>query len=138
MVDDKILCMHGGLSPELSNLEQIKRVVRPTAAGSARGELRQSNLLGRMFGFGTQQVYSLVGECEQFRFATSYVFPDIPRMSRALEGLWRRSRPASYCMCVCNPSMRHLPRPRDMEHPSNSGCRADLFPAKSACMCVCV
>lgn len=30
VVDDKILCMHGGLSPELSNLEQIKRVVRPT------------------------------------------------------------------------------------------------------------
>nr|AAA98971.1 PP-1, PrP-1; phosphoprotein phosphatase; putative type-1 serine/threonine phosphatase; Method: conceptual translation supplied by author [Lingulodinium polyedra] len=30
VIDDKILCMHGGLSPELSNLEQIKRVVRPT------------------------------------------------------------------------------------------------------------
>mmetsp|Transcript_11623 Transcript_11623/g.15660 ORF Transcript_11623/g.15660 Transcript_11623/m.15660 type:complete len:301 (+) Transcript_11623:65-967(+) len=30
VVDDKVLCMHGGLSPELSNLEQIKRVVRPT------------------------------------------------------------------------------------------------------------
>jgi len=30
VVDDKILCMHGGLSPELSNLEQIARVVRPT------------------------------------------------------------------------------------------------------------
>lgn len=29
-IDEKILCMHGGLSPELSNLEQIKRVVRPT------------------------------------------------------------------------------------------------------------
>eukprot|EP00929_Paragymnodinium_shiwhaense_P071668 TRINITY_DN36418_c0_g1_i1.p1 TRINITY_DN36418_c0_g1~~TRINITY_DN36418_c0_g1_i1.p1 ORF type:complete len:303 (-),score=45.73 TRINITY_DN36418_c0_g1_i1:441-1349(-) len=30
VVDDRILCMHGGLSPELSHLEQIKRVVRPT------------------------------------------------------------------------------------------------------------
>jgi len=30
VIDDKILCMHGGLSPELSNLEQIARVVRPT------------------------------------------------------------------------------------------------------------
>lgn len=30
VVDDRILCMHGGLSPELSNLEQIARVVRPT------------------------------------------------------------------------------------------------------------
>lgn len=30
VIDDKILCMHGGLSPELSNLDQIKQVVRPT------------------------------------------------------------------------------------------------------------
>mmetsp|Transcript_8650 Transcript_8650/g.15555 ORF Transcript_8650/g.15555 Transcript_8650/m.15555 type:complete len:305 (-) Transcript_8650:68-982(-) len=30
VVDDKILCMHGGLSPELNSLEQIKRVIRPT------------------------------------------------------------------------------------------------------------
>jgi len=26
----QILCMHGGLSPELKSLEQIKRVARPT------------------------------------------------------------------------------------------------------------
>lgn len=30
LVDDKILCMHGGLSPELSNIDQIKRIMRPT------------------------------------------------------------------------------------------------------------
>jgi serine/threonine-protein phosphatase PP1 catalytic subunit len=30
LVDDKILCMHGGLSPELASLEQIKRILRPT------------------------------------------------------------------------------------------------------------
>ncbi|CAK65363.1 unnamed protein product (macronuclear) [Paramecium tetraurelia] len=30
LVDEKILCMHGGLSPELSNLEQIRRIMRPT------------------------------------------------------------------------------------------------------------
>ena len=30
MVDNKILCMHGGLSPELTNLEQINEVQRPT------------------------------------------------------------------------------------------------------------
>lgn len=29
IVDDKILCMHGGLSPELSNMEQIRRILRP-------------------------------------------------------------------------------------------------------------
>ena len=30
LVDDKILCMHGGLSPELSSIDQIKRIMRPT------------------------------------------------------------------------------------------------------------
>ena len=29
-IDDKILCMHGGLSPELHSLEQIKNINRPT------------------------------------------------------------------------------------------------------------
>lgn len=29
IIDDKIFCMHGGLSPELSNMEQIKRIMRP-------------------------------------------------------------------------------------------------------------
>merc|ERR1719276_284081 len=30
LVDEKILCMHGGLSPELSNMDQVRRLVRPT------------------------------------------------------------------------------------------------------------
>jgi diadenosine tetraphosphatase ApaH/serine/threonine PP2A family protein phosphatase len=30
IVDEKIFCMHGGLSPELSQMEQIKRIMRPT------------------------------------------------------------------------------------------------------------
>uniref|UniRef100_K3X110 Serine/threonine-protein phosphatase n=1 Tax=Globisporangium ultimum (strain ATCC 200006 / CBS 805.95 / DAOM BR144) TaxID=431595 RepID=K3X110_GLOUD len=30
IVDDRIFCMHGGLSPELAHMEQIKRFVRPT------------------------------------------------------------------------------------------------------------
>lgn len=29
-IDDKILCMHGGLSPELYSLEQLKKIARPT------------------------------------------------------------------------------------------------------------
>lgn len=30
VIDEKIFCMHGGLSPELTSLDQIKRIVRPT------------------------------------------------------------------------------------------------------------
>jgi len=29
-VDDKIFCMHGGLSPELNSLDQVRKIVRPT------------------------------------------------------------------------------------------------------------
>jgi serine/threonine-protein phosphatase PP1 catalytic subunit len=29
LVDEKILCMHGGLSPELNNLQQIADISRP-------------------------------------------------------------------------------------------------------------
>eukprot|EP00794_Sanderia_malayensis_P020545 gene20545-22566_t len=30
IVDEKILCMHGGLSPDLQSMEQIRRIMRPT------------------------------------------------------------------------------------------------------------
>jgi len=30
VIEDKILCIHGGLSPDLKSLEQIRRIVRPT------------------------------------------------------------------------------------------------------------
>ena len=30
LVDDKILCMHGGLSPDLKNFDQIRNLQRPT------------------------------------------------------------------------------------------------------------
>lgn len=30
IIDEKIFCMHGGLSPDLHNMDQIRRVMRPT------------------------------------------------------------------------------------------------------------
>lgn len=30
LIDEKILCMHGGLSPELKNFDQIRNIIRPT------------------------------------------------------------------------------------------------------------
>jgi len=29
IIDEKIICMHGGLSPELTNLEQVHHIMRP-------------------------------------------------------------------------------------------------------------
>ena len=30
IIDDKILCMHGGLSPDLHSVDQLRKIVRPT------------------------------------------------------------------------------------------------------------
>jgi diadenosine tetraphosphatase ApaH/serine/threonine PP2A family protein phosphatase len=30
IIDEKIFTMHGGLSPDLNSMEQIRRVMRPT------------------------------------------------------------------------------------------------------------
>ena len=30
IIDEKVLCMHGGLSPELHSMEQIRKIIRPT------------------------------------------------------------------------------------------------------------
>ena len=30
VVDEKIFCMHGGLSPEIHSIEQVRRIMRPT------------------------------------------------------------------------------------------------------------
>eukprot|EP00419_Tripos_fusus_P022575 CAMPEP_0172699282 /NCGR_PEP_ID=MMETSP1074-20121228/30074_1 /TAXON_ID=2916 /ORGANISM="Ceratium fusus, Strain PA161109" /LENGTH=304 /DNA_ID=CAMNT_0013520461 /DNA_START=40 /DNA_END=954 /DNA_ORIENTATION=- len=30
IIDEKIVCMHGGLSPDLGNFDQVRRLVRPT------------------------------------------------------------------------------------------------------------
>jgi serine/threonine-protein phosphatase PP1 catalytic subunit len=30
IIDEKIFCMHGGLSPELASMDQIRRIMRPT------------------------------------------------------------------------------------------------------------
>ena len=30
LVEDRVLCMHGGLSPELKKVEQIDKITRPT------------------------------------------------------------------------------------------------------------
>ena len=35
LIDDKIICMHGGISPDLTNLEQIKEVKRPCEVGDS-------------------------------------------------------------------------------------------------------
>jgi len=35
LVDDKIFCVHGGLSPELNSIDQIMKLIRPTEIPSS-------------------------------------------------------------------------------------------------------
>lgn len=68
LVDDKIFCMHGGLSPELINMDQIKRIGRPI-------EIPDSGLLCDLLWSDPDK--DVQGWCENER-GVSYVFsPEI-------------------------------------------------------------
>jgi serine/threonine-protein phosphatase PP1 catalytic subunit len=34
IIDDKIFCIHGGLSPDLKSIEQIRKIIRPTSVSN--------------------------------------------------------------------------------------------------------
>ncbi|PIO76753.1 Ser/Thr phosphatase family protein [Teladorsagia circumcincta] len=65
LVGEKILCMHGGLSPHLESLDQLRNIPRPTEATGATLEMDllwadpviglngfQANMRGASYGFG--------------------------------------------------------------------------------------
>ncbi|KAI5721962.1 hypothetical protein M8J76_001650 [Diaphorina citri] len=52
IVDEKIFCCHGGLSPDLQSMEQIRRIMRPTDDTMGWGE----NDRGVSFTFGAEVV----------------------------------------------------------------------------------
>ena len=47
IIDEKIMCMHGGLSPDLQTMEQIRRVMRPTDVPDT-GKKRHGNIEGKV------------------------------------------------------------------------------------------
>ncbi len=38
IINGKILCMHGGISPELQNLDQIRDISRPTGKNLSQSQ----------------------------------------------------------------------------------------------------
>lgn len=48
IVDEKIFCCHGGLSPDLHSFEQIRRIARPTdVPDTGRNKYRQYEILSK-------------------------------------------------------------------------------------------
>lgn len=47
VIEEKIFCVNGGLSPDLHSLEQIRRIVRPTDVGDIRRSPENLNIIGR-------------------------------------------------------------------------------------------
>ena len=42
IVEEKIICMHGGLSPSLSNMDQLRQIRRPTVRVQLIGHARNN------------------------------------------------------------------------------------------------
>lgn len=59
IIDEKIFTMHGGLSPDLNSMEQIRRVMRPTDVSSFDNQCLPNVALSRLLA-STNAVRSLI------------------------------------------------------------------------------
>ncbi len=64
LIEDKILCMHGGLSPDLTSVNQINEIVRPT-------DIPDTGLLCDLLWADPEASVKMWGESER---GVSYVF----------------------------------------------------------------
>ncbi|CAD5225442.1 unnamed protein product [Bursaphelenchus okinawaensis] len=77
LVGDRILCMHGGISPHLKSLQQLREIKRPTDATGPTLEMDllwadpvaniegfQENMRGASFGFGPKALANLCKELD--------------------------------------------------------------------------
>jgi len=75
LIGERILCMHGGISPHLKKLEQLRNITRPTEATGPTLEMDllwadpvvglagfQENMRGASFGFGSDVLATLCKE----------------------------------------------------------------------------
>lgn len=75
LVGDRILCMHGGISPQLKSLQQLREIKRPMDVSSPSLEMDllwadpvigisgfQMNMRGASFGFGSDILATLCKE----------------------------------------------------------------------------
>lgn len=64
LIEDKILCMHGGLSPDLTSVDQINGIIRPT-------DVPDTGLLCDLLWADPEGLVKAWGESER---GVSYVF----------------------------------------------------------------
>lgn len=47
LIDDKIFCVHGGLSPDLTSLEQLTKITRPTEVPNSGNDFNHMRFIMR-------------------------------------------------------------------------------------------
>ena len=63
IVDEKIFCCHGGLSPDLQSMEQIRRIMRPTDVPDTGQQVLRALGLSRRPNFNKSNVSETRPKC---------------------------------------------------------------------------
>lgn len=70
LVDDKIFCVHGGLSPELNSVDQIMKLIRPTEIPSSgmKIKINYEKVLNFLFKEITHNIFQMLLVIENIFF----------------------------------------------------------------------
>jgi serine/threonine-protein phosphatase PP1 catalytic subunit len=120
IIDEKIICMHGGLSPELTTMDQVKRIMRPT-------DVPDTGLLCDLLWSDPDKDVNGWGENDRgvsFTFGEDIVATFLRKVRERSGGGGgvdqRSSREASCCCCCCCQLLRVTNTHSQLIHPLHS------------------